>query len=852
VTEKLLFGEWLRKKRRALDMSRQALADQAGCAEITLRRIEGGTLKPSKELAAILLEKVGIPKSELDSWIQFARGHSGLPSSETKTVEPQQKTNLPAALTSLIGREKELADIMGLLERHRLVTLVGTGGVGKTRLSIKVGEHQISSFRDGVWLVELAPLTDPNLIEQTINSALGIPLTGAIPVIEIIINYLRSRTALLILDNCEHLLDASAQLTDILLKNCPQLKILVTSREAMGIMGEATYIVPALTLPNENEIMDTFRDFGSVRLFEERAQLAKFDFSLTMENASFVAQICHRLDGIPLALELAAVQLGQFSPAEIAEKLEDSFRILTGGSRTALPRQQTIRASIDWSWDLLSEDERVLLRRLSVFAGGWTLEAAQAVCGGESLALINSLVKKSLVGANQDSGSKKRFVFHEVIRQYAHEKLIEAGEAELHQKAHLDYFVSMAERADVQLHVIDQTFWFEWLGNELPNLRAALGFSYKHNSVAAIRLSGALGWFWYRRGLLAEGRSWYEKILGVRQMDGLSADIFSKAFYGAGLIAHFQADYVYARKMLEQSLMLAQQQENLNGMAHAHAMLGLAFVWQGDFLKAEQHALESIEIFRTSGGGWGHAFALNTVGFAALLRGDYARAQPAFEESVSRARAAGDRYISSYPLSNLGIMAYQQGNLVQGRELLEESLAIGQEAQDPTEIEWCMTELGHIARLQGDFARATELFEAALEHSQTMGLETGVAVTSRGLGDVAVRIGEYQKAQALFRKSLILFESHGDVRNVIYCLRSFAALASAISVWDLAVKLLAVVDSQLKAMGISMSPVDQISFDEIVDEVRRTMSELEFDRLWRRGAEIPLPDAIALILSDFG
>ncbi len=850
MTEHLPFGEWLRKQRRALDFSRQELADQAGCAEITLRRIEGGTLKPSKELASILLEKVGIPKTELEGWIRYARGQAGFPSKETTFPEKQVRTNLPAALTSFIGREKELTDITGLLSKYRLVTLVGTGGVGKTRLSIQAGAHQAATFDDGVWLIELAALDNPQLIPQTLASTLGVPVSATQPVTKTILNFLHAKNTLFIFDNCEHLLDACAQLADTLLRHCPHLKILATSREAMGIMGEAIYLVPTLALPDTDKLLNVFRDVGSVRLFEERAQLVDFDFSLTLENASFVAQICRRLDGIPLALELAAVQVGRFSPAEIVARLEHSFSILTGGSRTALPRQQTIRASIDWSWNLLTEDERALLRRLSVFAGGWTLEAAQAVCGGDALTLINSLAKKSLVATDQESGGENRYGFHEVIRQYAHEKLAEAEDAKSLRQNHLQYFISLAEHADSQLHGADQNLWLERLTNELSNLRAALKFAVEHDFDNAVRLSALLGWFWYRRGLLAEGRSWYERILDGREPDLSTIDSFSKAFYGAGLGAHYQGDYVRARRMLEQSLVLAQKLENPNGVAHAMTLLATGYVWQGDFKTTEKYALESIDLFKTSDEVWGQAFALNVLGFSSLMRGDYAKARAAFEESVNRAREAGDRYGMGMPLSNLGIMAYQQGDLSRGKELLEESLAIGREAHDPTLTSWSMAELGHIARLQGDFALATELYKSVLESSRVTGFLTGVADMTRALGDVAVKLDEFQKARTLIQEGLSLFQSQGDIRNVVYCLNSFASLAGAMSNWSLAVKLLSVVESQLKGMGIFMSPVDRSAFDQVINEAQRALGKSEFDKLWAEGESISIPDAVALVVSD--
>ena len=849
MTEHPSFGEWLRKQRRALDLSRQQLADQAGCAEITLRRIEGGTLKPSKELAAILLEKVGIPQDNLDQWVRFARGQAELPVAETSSKPNQPKTNLPAQLTSFIGREKELADVSSLLEKHRLVTLIGSGGVGKTRLSHKVGEGQSTHFSDGTWLMELAPLDNPQLIPQTLAVTLGVPASAVQPVNETLLNFLRTKNTLLIFDNCEHLLDACAQLADMLLKHCPNLKILATSREALGIMGEAMYLVPTLALPDTDKLLHAFRDVGSMRLFEERAQLVQMDFSLTMENASFIAQICLRLDGIPLALELAAVQVNQLSVKEIASQLNDTFHILAGGSRTALPRQQTIRASIDWSWNLLTNDERALLRRLSVFAGGWTFDAAQAVCGGDALTLINLLVRKSLVVVSQASGGEKRYHFHEVIRQYAREKLVEAGEDESIHQHHANYFISLAEKADAKFHGAEEMLWLVCLDAELANLRAALEFTLEHDKDNAVRLSGALGWFWYRRGLLAEGRGWYEKILAGREPDMFSAENLIKAFYGAGLIAHYQGDYAHARTMLTQSLTLAQKQEDPSGIAHAIILLGSGYVWQGDFATTDKYALESIDLFRASGEVWGQAFALNVLGFSALMRGDFAKAYSCFEESVKLARNAGDKYIMSMPLSNFGIMAYQQGDLERGKELLEESLDIGLEVQDPTVITWSMASLGHIARHQGDFARATELYETVLEDCRITGFMTGTSEMLHALGVVAVKTGEYQKARSLLQEGLGLFQSQGDVRSVVFCLNSFAALAGATSNWRLAVKLLGFVDSQMRGMGMSMAPIDKEAFDQVVHDARHAMRDSEFKGLWVEGEKLSMPEAVALVLN---
>ena len=430
MQEELAFEAWLRKQRRALDLSRQAFADQIGCAEVTLRRIEAGTLKPSKELAGIILETLGIPQSQYSQWISFARGLSSLPT-QSPLSSNKPESNLPISLTSFVGREKEQAQVINLISKHRLLTLTGSGGVGKTRFARKLGEQLLENYADGVWLVELASLNDPTLIPQTAAMAFGLRTEFGISYTDLLINFLRTKSVLLILDNCEHLVDACAHLADTLLRNCPHLKILVTSREPLEISGEALYRVPSLGLPDLQYRLDTLRDCESVKLFEERAQLLQFDFSLTPGNASSVVQICRRLDGIPLAIELAAAKVSVLSVEQIARQLDESFNLLTGGSRTALPRHQTLRASMNWSWDLLATEEQIWMRQLAVFAGGWTLEAAQAVCDGDALQLTEALVKKSLFMVNQEEAHQTLYRFHEIVRQYAYERLLESGETDL-------------------------------------------------------------------------------------------------------------------------------------------------------------------------------------------------------------------------------------------------------------------------------------------------------------------------------------------------------------------------------------------------------------------------------------
>src|SRR5579884_1061615 len=430
-----------------------------------------------------------------------------------RSLSPET-TNLPVQLTSFIGREKEMEEIKRLLSRTRLLTLTGSGGCGKTRLAAQVGADLLADFADGVWLVELAAIADPALVPQTVASTLGIREEPGQRLLETLQQHLKPKSLLLLLDNCEHLSAACAQLAETLLQACPNLRILASSREALGIAGELAYRVPSLSLPElprlpsaEAALVPALARCEATRLFVERAALSYPGFALTEQNAPAVAQVCVRLDGIPLAIELAAARIKVLSADQIAARLDDRFRLLTGGSRTALPRQQTLRALIDWSYDLLSEAERTLLRRLSVFAGGWTLEAAEAVCSADALHLLTSLVDKSLAVYEEQAG-EARYRLLETVREYARDRLLESGEMEEVRERHFAFFLRMAEEIEPKLTGLEQAAWLDRLEGEYDNLRAASGWalSAAEGAQAGLRLAGALWRFWEIRGHIDEGR----------------------------------------------------------------------------------------------------------------------------------------------------------------------------------------------------------------------------------------------------------------------------------------------------------------------------------------------------------
>ena len=434
--------------------------------------------------------------------------------------------NLPLQLTSFIGREREIDEVKHLLTTTRLLTLTGAGGCGKTRLALQVAADAPGVYPDGVWLGELAALSDPALVPHAVASAVGAREIPGSTVTESLVGYLRTRTLLLVLDNCEHVVGAAAELVDALLRSCPGVRILATSREPLGSAGETTWRVPSLAVPPHSAVgeldLEHLTQYETVQLFIDRALAALPGFVVTSQNAAALAEICRRLDGIPLAIELAAARVRAFSVDQIAARLDDRFRLLTAGQRTAMPRQQTLRATVDWSYMLLSDPERALLRRLSVFAGGWAFEAAEAVAAGDGihtyavLDLLPQLVDKSLVIAEEQRGAV-RYRLLETIRQYARDRLQEAGEAERTRDRHLTYFLQLAEEAEPKLRGSEDRLFLVRLEEEHANLRLALewGLTPSARGDAALRLSGALTWFWWLRSYHDEGRRWLARALAA-------------------------------------------------------------------------------------------------------------------------------------------------------------------------------------------------------------------------------------------------------------------------------------------------------------------------------------------------
>ena len=636
--------------------------------------------------------------------------------------------NLPTPLSAFIGREREIAEVKQLLSTHRLVTLTGSGGCGKTRLALKVAHELFREFEDGVWLIELASLAEPSLVPQSVASVLGVHEQSGQTLIDVLSDYLLSRYVLLVIDNCEHLISACAGLVEVLLQKCPELRILATSREMLGVTGESVLAVPPLTLPevqpwkspaSAQNALNIYGQSEAVQLFVNRATSIVQDFALNTENASWVSEICRRLDGMPLAIELAAARVRSLSVQQIAERLEDRFNLLTSGGRTAPPRQQTLAATLDWSYALLLEAERKIFQRLSTFSGGWTLEAAESICAGEGveadevLDLLSHLVDKSLVVVDKSEGGEMHYRLLETIRQYARERLLESGEAALAHNRHLAFFLQLAEEADPKLRGPDEIIWYERLEREHHNLRAALSWSLEsQNADAGLTLASKLSFFWFVRGYLRESIGWLEKVLA--QSRGASAASRAEALKWLGMVLHSsRGDYDRAALLWEESLTLYRELGDRAGIAWIQNYQGINALNQGEYAKAEQLLGESLALRRDLGDPWSLAHTLQNFVSLAMQQGDHVSAKEHAEETLALFQRAGDQRGVARQLMDLGMIAREQGDSARASALLTEAISQFLIVGDKWSSAYALESLAPLADGQGDSERAARLFGAA-------------------------------------------------------------------------------------------------------------------------------------------
>jgi predicted ATPase/DNA-binding XRE family transcriptional regulator len=755
------FGYWLRRRRKALDLTQDDLARCAGCVVGTIKSIEADARRPSRQLAERLAMCLALAAEERELFLKSARaelsadrlaspsrivthsggGESAMGSPATvRQILPNlpagvpllrsldaRPTNLPAQPTALIGREREIADVCAFLRRPevRLLTLTGPGGIGKTRLAVQAAAELLDAFADGVIFVDLAPISDPNLVISTIAQIAGLKRRGEQRPLEQLKKHLREKQLLLLIDNFEQVADAASDLAD-LLTVCPQLKVVVTSREILHLRGEKVFPVPSLALPDRGRLPlpEQLVQYAAVALFIQRAQDVTPAFVVTAANAPAVAEICQRLDGLPLAIELAAARIRLFTPQALLKRLHHRLPLLTGGARDLPARQQTLRATIDWSYNLLDPGEQALFRRLGVFVGGCTIEAAEAVCNSnDDLTLdvvdgIAALLDQSLLRQAEAPDDVPRFALLETIREYALEQLEASEEAETIRQRHAEHYLALAEQAELEQLGPARRLWLDQLEAEHDNLRTALAWCRLAEGGAALglRLAGALLWFWVENEHIGEAHTWLEGALerSAGVAPPLPASIRAKAIEAVGGLAELQEDYARATTLFEQGQALYQEAGNV--AARASLLLDLARVvrFQGDYERAQTLQGESLALCQEQENTCGTIWVLMGLGDVAWDQGDITRADLLFQEVLASSRAAGLQETSGWALWNLGKIACARADYTQAASLLEESLALFQSVSSRGGAAWVLFELGRVARAQGDAALAQRIFEERL------------------------------------------------------------------------------------------------------------------------------------------
>ncbi len=725
------FGELLRRLREAVGLSQEETAERAGLSQRGISDLERGKRrKPFPATVRRLAEALELPDAERTALLAAARRLPGPQSvvpagSPNDAPSPQPLSppahNLPAPSTALIGRRPQIEAARNLLLRDnvRLVTLTGPGGCGKTRLGLEIAAEMLGHFPDGVFIIPLAPIADPNLVCATTAQVLGLRESERQSLRETVRAHLRPRQTLLVFDNFEQVIAAWKDITD-LLASCPQLKGLVTSRAPLRISGEHEIVVPPLAIPQPETrlALETVANYEAVRLFVERAQAVRGDFALSHENARVVVEICQHLDGLPLAIELAAARTKVLPPEVILARLTDRFALLTDGARDLLPRQRSLRDTINWSYELLSEGERRLFESLSVFRGGWTLEAAEAVCGDlhDVLNGISSLVNWSLVRVTESSDvTQTRFSMLETILEYARGKLIARGLDEQVRRRHAAYFLGLAERGEPALRGADQPLWLNRLEADIDNLRGALAWLIDQREVeAALRLSAALAWFWGIRGYWTEGRAWL-----ARALDGTSGGpldrsrVRMRALQGAGWFAHVQDDCESASILLGESLSIARELDDRHATAWAKHLIGRVRYFEGDIAGAAALGDEALAIARDIEDEWLVGWCLHLQARAEHMRGNYALALELYEQSLAAREHTGDRDGICMVLSLMGTLAFHEGRYEDARALLRRALAMQHEIHYGWAEANALAAFAGLAAAMGDARRAARLAGAA-------------------------------------------------------------------------------------------------------------------------------------------
>lgn len=772
--------------------------------------------------------------------------------------------NLPAQLTTLVGREQEVAAACTLLRRAevRLFTLSGPGGVGKTRLAFQVATELRNDFADGVSFVPLAPISDPNLVVPTIAQTLRLREAVEQSLLERLKNFLHEKHLLLFLDNFEQIIRAAPILTD-LLETCPLLKLLVTSREVLRVHGEQEFPVQPLALPDLKHLptSEVLSQYASVDLFIQRVRSVKPDFQVTDANAGTIAAICTRLDGLPLAIELAAARIRMLSPEALLARLEHRLRLLTQGPRDVHERQQTLRNTIAWSYNLLDPAEQQLFRWLSAFVGGCTLEGAEAVCAAlgkgeiQVLDAVTSLIGKSLLQHVEQTGEKKgasRLRLLETIREYGLECLTANGEMKAVREVHAMYYLELAEKAERALGGPQQAVWLEQLEREHDNLRAAMHWLLEqgesgeagHRVEMALRLGGALLRFWLIRGHWNEGRTFLERALSLSQ--GSATAVQAKAIYATGSLALAQSDLDRAVALGEESQALFRELGDKQGTALSLHLLGRVARRRGNFTTARVLNEEALALWREVDDKWGILSLLDISASVALEQGDYTRACTLFKESLAFWKGIGNKEGTAYTLWLLARVFLYQGDHIKAYSLLEESLSLSREVGDKGSIANAQLILGFVAFFREEHAASRSLFEESLALFREVGDRRGIAVGFYGLGLLTLSQRDNETARALFEESLEILRGLENLWFIILCVEGLAAVVASQGQLAWAAQLWGAAETIRETIGSPLPPIMQPMYTQMLNMARFGMGEQAWAIAWAEGKAMTLEQVLAV------
>jgi predicted ATPase/transcriptional regulator with XRE-family HTH domain len=852
------FGKWVKRRRKALDLTQQQLAHRVGCSLATIIKIEAEERRPSRQIAELLAQELDLPPDQHALFLKIARQEKGLAHLDTfpPAVIPiapppeQPKSNLPAPLTPLIGREHEAAMLVQQLldPACRLLTLTGPGGVGKSRLALEAAHQVQDAYPQGVFFVPLAGTAYSEFILPAIAEAVGFTFTGAENLQVQLFHFLGGKCLLLVLDNLEQLLQGIEILSD-LLQQCPQVKILATSREPLNLRIEWAVAVQGLPVPSGLQLT-SFESNSAVALFVQRARQAKFGFVLSEVDLPDVERICRLVEGLPLGLEIAASWVRTLSCREIAREIENSLDFLTTSSRDVPQRHHSLRAVFDYSWTLLTPEEQQGLMKLSVFKGGFTREAAGQVADA-GLPLLTALVDKSLVG----HAAGQRYELHELVRQYAHEQLVHSGQLEAARDRHLRYFLTFAEESRSRLRSSSQTEWLNRLEDDHDNLRAALEWSLRHEHTedpseeqesamqASFQFAGALYVFWRLHNHWSEGRNWLQRILRQPARQTVTRER-ARALNALVLLSAEQADLKKARYLAEQNLELARELREPHILARAHHARGIVLWKQKDFAAAHESCEMAAQLFRGLGNRPALAASLQALGRIAMNQDKLDLAQVYLNQSEAIFQEFSNTIERNAVLSDLGLLAYLQNDFAAARSYLERSLQHFRAAGNHSGIEMSLNRLGDVARCEGDYPEAERLYAECMAVYGGSGDQDEIASLLHNQGYVASRGGDQAGALELFRQALSMQQELDNQAGMAECLSGIAGVLTLQSHFDCAARLFGAAEALREATGVVLWPANRMEYERSLVLLQNSMEPEKLKAAWARGRSLPLAQSV--------